>query len=810
MRPGGIGLVAALFASALSAQVRLTGRVVSDTNAAITNAVVTVRAEGDALPRARVTSDPSGAFVLQLSTPGAYLLTAEAVGYYSLLNRPIAAAAGDHEIAITLNPVREFADSVDVTAASGSIALDETSTQETLTGAQMIDIPFPVNHDLKAAMRALPNVVQDNSNSVHLNGGAENQTLYLLDGFNINDPLTGTFNTRLSIEGIQELNVQTGAISAEYGKGSAGVIAVSTRTGDDRIRYSATNFVPGADFNKGLRVGSWNPRFNVSGPIRRSRVWFADSLWGQYNQTVIRELPPGSDTSSSVRYSNFLHVQANLTPTNIAQFGFFASMWNANRVGLGALDPPQTTLGERQRQWFAYAKDQVYFGHGGVAEFGFATNRTFNREIPYGAGIYIYTPYGRFGNYFMNGTQDGSRNQAIANVYLPSFEWAGSHQFKVGVDIDRVGYAQDLSRTGYEWLNVDNAPVRKVIFGGNGQLGKRNVESTQYVQDSWRWRSNVLVELGLRTDWDRLLANWTASPRVGVAWSPSWLQNTKISGGYAISYDETNLELFTRPLDQYPITYYYPPYGNLAAPVVSTFITGRGYRSPRFSTWSAAIDRRFGPNITLRADATRRRGTNGLTYLASSDLTTVSDIVYRLTNARNDSYDAVGLTARQNFRKEYGWMASYTRSSARSNAVVDLSSDTPLLLTANAGRLPWDAPNRFIGWAYLPTFWRDWAIATLFEYRSGFPFSVENSVGQVVGDVNSWRFPTFLELNFHIEKRFTWRGQRWAGRMGYNNITGHNNPNVVNNTADSPQFLTFYGGQMRAFQFRIRWLGKLK
>ena len=207
MRPRCIGLIAGLLlVNALSGQVRLTGRVVSDTNAPVTNAVITVRAEGDAGPRARASTDPSGEFTVQLPAPGAYLLNTEAVGFYTLKDRPVTVAAGDQEMAITLNPVREFADSVDVTAVSGSVALDQASSQETLTGAQMIDIPFPVNNDLKGAMRALPNAVQDNKNGIHLNGGAENQSLYLLDGFNINDPLTGMFTTRLSIEGVQESN----------------------------------------------------------------------------------------------------------------------------------------------------------------------------------------------------------------------------------------------------------------------------------------------------------------------------------------------------------------------------------------------------------------------------------------------------------------------------------------------------------------------------------------------------------------------------------------------------------------------------
>jgi hypothetical protein len=39
------------------------------------------------------------------------------------------------------------------------------------------------------------------------------------------------------------------------------------------------------------------------------------------------------------------------------------------------------------------------------------------------------------------------------------------------------------------------------------------------------------------------------------------------------------------------------------------------------------------------------------------------------------------------------------------------------------------------------------------------------------------------------------------------NITDHRNPNVVNNNIASPHFLTFYGGQNRTLEFRLRWLG---
>ncbi len=78
-----------------------------------------------------------------------------------------------------------------------------------------------------------------------------------------------------------------------------------------------------------------------------------------------------------------------------------------------------------------------------------------------------------------------------------------------------------------------------------------------------------------------------------------------------------------------------------------------------------------------------------------------------------------------------------------------------------------------------------------------------------MGGVNSQRFPSFFELNLHVEKRLRFHGQLWAIRGGFNNITNHKNPNVVNNNLDAPNFLAMYGGQTRALNFRIRWLGKL-
>ena len=47
-----------------------------------------------------------------------------------------------------------------------------------------------------------------------------------------------------------------------------------------------------------------------------------------------------------------------------------------------------------------------------------------------------------------------------------------------------------------------------------------------------------------------------------------------------------------------------------------------------------------------------------------------------------------------------------------------------------------------------------------------------------------------------------------AVRGGFDNLTDHQNPTIVNSNIDSPQFLEFSAFRRRAFTTRIRFLGR--
>jgi hypothetical protein len=144
--------------------------------------------------------------------------------------------------------------------------------------------------------------------------------------------------------------------------------------------------------------------------------------------------------------------------------------------------------------------------------------------------------------------------------------------------------------------------------------------------------------------------------------------------------------------------------------VPATFALGpEALKLPRATNWSAGVDHEISSHLSASVKYSRRRGTDGFDFVntlapdAPASLLLLpsgtSPGLYQLANLRQDNYDSVQLTVRQPFSGQYEWMASYTRSQAQSNAVLDPDSPEPLQVLPYLVAMPWDAPNRLLGWA---------------------------------------------------------------------------------------------------------------
>ena len=808
-RCGGWAIAAALIVP-LYADVTLRGRVVDENEAPVRGARVTANSQ-------ETQTDPTGAFTLTFPAPGDFPVSVSREGYYALKDRAVHVDASQ-EITLVINTVREVFQSENVNAETSPVDVGQAQSQQRLTGTEVNDIPFANSHSLRSSLALMPGVVSDTSGTLHVNGSSENQVNYLLNGFNITNPITGQFQTLLAVEGIRSVDLTSGRTSPEFGKGSAGVLAVNTENGTDKFHYTATNFIPGIDIKQGLRLGNWYPRFGVSGPIVRGRAWFSDTWDSEYTQSLVTGLPSGQNTRSGWAGSNLLHSQVNLAPSNIVFADFLVNVNNQGRVGLAPLNPISTTSNLHTHQYFASVKDQKYFGHGALMEFGYAHSDFFQAQTPQGDNLYIISPQGNSGNYFLNSAQTAARDQGLIQAFLPKLQFAGSHQIQVGADADWLHYTASDNRTGYEVLGLSGQLISETLFPTPARFHAGDADMSFYLLDAWRVEKRLQFNLGVREDWDRRIGAVGWSPRAAFSWSPLASAHTRISGGYSITHDAVTLDMLGRPLDQTAFTTFYngAPTG---PPAPTTFaIPNAGLSLPRASNWTLDADHQLLTHVYVSAKYLRRRGTDGFAFVntiapdAPPSLlplpTANSGGVYQLTNLRRDDYDSFAISVRQTLSGQFEWMASYTHSRAVSNGVLDPNTAQPLQVLASFVPMPWDTPNRILAWGYLPLPWKHWAVSALADLRSGFPFSVRDQTGLIAGGVDSYRYPINFDINIAIERMITLRGYRFALRGGIDNLTGQANPTAVNNVTGALQFLQFLGDEGRHFVVRIRFFGR--
>ena len=418
-------LVLLLCAASLNAQVLdVAGRTVDENNTPVGNVQVTLIGRESGAIAAAVMSDTAGVFALRVPV-GAYLLTAEREGFFAVRGRLLDLSVSGGTLDIVVPRLQQTSEAINVSAAVPNVDTQDTTSERRLTGRQLIDIPYPATRDFRNALRMMPGVLRHRGGALTFDGGMENQVYFTLNGFNVSDPVTGRFSTRMPVEAVRSVSYSSGRYSPEFGKGSAGALAIQTTNGEDRFRSSATNFVPGIETDKGLHIGTWSPRVNVSGPIHRGRAWFSESVDAEYSVAVIPDLPKGQDRTTRWRGASVLHGQVNLTPANIMSFDLLGSYENAPRTGLSALDPLSTSVDRGGEQYFVSVKDQMYFGRGVVAEVGYAHMNTRGYERPQGSDFYVYTPEGRQGNYYVNLSQRSTRDQVLFNIYLPTFHLGG-------------------------------------------------------------------------------------------------------------------------------------------------------------------------------------------------------------------------------------------------------------------------------------------------------------------------------------------------------------------------------------------------
>ena len=812
-----LGMIACTV-SVLGGEVNVSGTVSDRNKNPVSEVTISIENRDDPGAWASARSDDRGAFRFSLDRAGRYLLKVVHPDFFPIEGKPVDLVPGANIVNIELIRSRDSGTTLDVYAEEQQAA-EVMALSQALEEEEIDSIPTTRSSKqrIQGVAAVLPGVLRDPVGDLHLHGSSGEETNWTLDGFSLSDPSSGRLEMGLGAETVRSMDLFAGRYSAEHGKGTGGAMVLATRMGEDQFTQRFTNFVPGIDFVRGLRISDWRPRHNVSGPILRNRAWFFNGLDLLYQEHFIPELPAGQDRNVSWSINNSLRVQAKLTSRQTLSSGLVADYLIAPQSGLSPLDPIETTLNRQARRYFYNLKDQIVLSPESVLDLGYAAYRSMYRADPRGSGPYRITSVGRAGNYPIATFRVSSRDELRANLYLAR-EGLGQHQFKAGANFGHTRFGQDIRRRPIAYFRVDGTQASVRSFGGTGEFEESNLEAGAYMQDRWAIRSRLVAELGLRWDRDRIVSGGAVTPRFSVAFVPPGLDGAKLSAGIGWIPATTYFRIFTRHRDQYPIftTFAFDGRTPLGPPDIRVFELDKTMLSiPTSRNLSASWQQRLPGGAALNVNYLRKRMGNGYAHVPvatvavhDSQLPVGSRAIrLRLQNFRRDTYDSVEFSLSKPLQGSHRWFASYTYSSSWSNAALKVDTDNFIVLSDTKGRTSWDVPHRLVSWATFPLGEKT-SIAYYAEWRDGFPFSAHNDHGRQVGQVNGWRLPRHFNLNIHIQRKVSFLGHRWSLRPGVDNLTNRPNYSLANSNIDSPEFLNLFGRSPIKLVVRVRWLGK--
>ena len=242
-------------------------------------------------------SDANGRFRFNQLPPGTYSLKATLGGFSTVTQTNLQVSLGKTlTMEVTLS--QAVSETITVSGAAPVVDVNTITSGANITSKTMESLPLARNY--VAAAKIAPGTNADATGvTVYGSSGAENQ--YLIDGLNTTDVQYGTQGKLLNFDFIQEVEVKTGGLPAEYGRMTGGQINAITKSGGNEYKGDAFGFESPRTFHAGNKtfadrsastttVTSERDQFDggvdVGGYFVKDRLWF----FGAYDHTNTREL----------------------------------------------------------------------------------------------------------------------------------------------------------------------------------------------------------------------------------------------------------------------------------------------------------------------------------------------------------------------------------------------------------------------------------------------------------------------------------------------------------------------------------------
>jgi hypothetical protein len=745
-------------------------------------------------------SDENGKYVIAAVPFGSYTVEAVSPGLKAV--QTVHIEAREVLVSLELRPV-ELTSSVVVTpdqAEVKSAAPSETVSERTLREAPN------VNERFESSLPLIPGVVRGPDGHINLKGARNTQSGALVNSANVTDPVTGGPAINLPIDVVASVQVISNPYDPQYGKLTGAVSTVATKTSDyDKFHFSMQNFIPRLRDRDGTiaGIGAATPRMTFTGPIVKDRIAVTQSFEYRFVRTPVNSLPPLARDTKLESFDSYTQFDFILTSKQTATVSFALYPQKLDFLGLNTFTPQPSTPDFHQRGYQIDVQHHFVIGQSGLLNSQFSYKRfdadvTAQSDDPY--RLLLETTEGGF---FNRQARRTSRTSWQENYQFAPRHFAGSHQFMVGLSYEHSDYGGRQTFLPVEIDGASNQPVERISFTSPTSFRISQNETAWFAGDQWAIIPRLTVSLGLRFDNDTVTSSTHAAPRAGFLLALTKDGRTLLKGGVGRFYDRVPLMAPAFPdLPDRTVSVLGQDGAAISAEFYKNKIDGE-LRNPRSTSWNLELDRQISTSLLLRVAYEQRNTSNDFVVSPASIGTTGA---LELANSGGNSYREFQLAARYKLRHSVV-NASYVRSRAFGD-LNDLNQffgnlAQPVIQPDARGRLPFDAPNRFLFWGTLAGPFK-LTLVPVYDLHTGFPYSIENQFREYVGPRNVARFPRFSSFDVQITRPISLplRERHLHARVGVGvfNLFNHFDPRDVQNNVASARFGGFFNSSWREYR----------
>ena len=483
---------------------------------------VTVTINSAALIRANlaVQTGQNGRYRFLSLPPGIYQVKFEMPGFQTAVQENIRVSlSAATNLAVTLTS--GVAEEVTVIAERPVVDVKEVSLTTNLPASFLRDIPVT-----RQALDFIDMTPGFHTETAH--GSSEQENSINLDGMESSDPWSGGISSNFSVDIVEEISVQMGALKAEHRTSRGAVVNVVTKSGGNQFSGSVGTHIAhkslqsdnatGTPF-EGQEVGidhEYSGSGTLGGPIVRDKAWFFGSF----------EYIDRSDFEEGFPFDN----PSEIALSDDDLFAFGKLTWQMARSDTLVLslnyrknDEPYDNASDTRNVDSTRTDDDTNFIGSLNYRKTFGNNILLDFQVGYLAQTQEQISHGRSpayqdrntGYYTRGYGRDRGDNEYRYNfftdfTYLVD-DWVGSHEIKAGISADWVRTDRyDEYLEGEHTYPGMSGDVYRIRTRGDSPYDirfridfERQVDYNYfgaYLQDTWNPTPRLVLNVGVRVD----------------------------------------------------------------------------------------------------------------------------------------------------------------------------------------------------------------------------------------------------------------------------------------------------------------------